>query len=66
MSLSILDVLLNAQVNFGNVVRFNPIVAKDPMFRIAMDQLTNGIDALENGQSPDDTYTDPVRPVPHD
>ena len=62
MSVSILEVLLNAQVNFDNVATFNPSVARDPMFMIATEQLRNGIEALESGQSPEDTYTEAGAP----
>lgn len=59
MSVSILEVLMNAQINFENVARMNAAVSRHPMFMLATEQLKNGIAALEAGQSPDDTYTEP-------
>ena len=56
MSLSNLEVLLNAQINFETVAKMVPGIGGHPIFAIATEQLKNGIAALEAGQSPDDTF----------
>lgn len=52
MSTTVLEALQNAKVNFETVGRmggnFNPI------YLIAIEQLNNGIEALENGKGADD------------
>ena len=46
MSLSILEVLMNAQINLQTFQQMNPAVARHPIFMIAKQQLDNGIQAL--------------------
>ena len=56
MSLSILEVLMNAQINLQTFQQMNPAVARHPIFMIAKQQLDNGIQALEDRQSPGADY----------
>ena len=51
MSTTALQALQNAQINFRTVAKS---VGDNLFFLIAMDQLDNGIAALENGKAPDD------------
>lgn len=55
MGLTVLECLMNAQVNFNNVRRMG---FRDPIFEIAMKQLNNGIKALGAGRMPDDLIED--------
>ena len=56
MSLSILEVLMNAQMNFETAAKMVPGLSRHPIFAMALEQLENGIEALENGQSTDSEY----------
>ena len=56
MSISILEVLMNAQMNFETVSKLVPGVGRHPIFAMASEQLKNGIEALENGRSADSEY----------
>lgn len=62
MSVSIFEVLMNAQMNFETVSKLVPGLGRHPIFTMASEQLKNGIEALENGQSIHDEYVE----VPHD
>lgn len=53
MSTTALEAIQCAQINFNNVANLNPSLENHPMWKIAMDQLGNGIDAMENGNDPD-------------
>lgn len=52
MSTSVIEALRNAQVNLKTLAKIG--LAQNPIYEIAMEQLHNGIGALENGKSPDD------------
>lgn len=54
MSTTVLDALMNAQINLQNLAK-QAFIDKHPFFVIGMDQLGNAIEALENGMSPHDT-----------
>jgi len=56
MSVSILEVLMNAQMNFETASKMVPGLGRHPIFAMASEQLKNGIEALENGQSIHDEY----------
>lgn len=49
---TVLDALRNAQYNFENVGRMGGNA--NPFFVIALDQLTNAVEALENDKKPSD------------
>ena len=49
MSTTVLEVLLNAQINFQDAGRMG--CNHNPIFLMAMDQLNNGIAAIENGKT---------------
>lgn len=53
MMTTILEALQNAQCNFETVARLG-CGSNNPIYTIAMDQLKNAIEALENGMKPDD------------
>lgn len=48
---TVLEALQNAQINFETMSRTG--LGKHPIFAIAIEQLKNGVKALENGKSPD-------------
>jgi len=50
MSLTILEVLKNAQINLRNCEESNPYVSTDIFFKLGRDQLDSAIRALENGK----------------
>lgn len=52
MSTTVIDALQNAQINFETIGKMG--ANRNPIFMIAMEQLTNAITALENGRQPDD------------
>jgi hypothetical protein len=47
-----LDALQNAKCNFETIGRMG--AGSHPIFAIALEQLSNGIKALENGKAPND------------
>lgn len=49
---TVIDALRNAQLNFTTIGRMG--ASRSPIFVIAMQQLENGIQALENGKAPND------------
>jgi hypothetical protein len=51
MSTTVLEALKNAQTNFETLG--NQGLKRNPIFAIAISQLTNGVLALENGRAPD-------------
>ena len=53
MSTTVLEVLENAQINFRTFCNLNKTVALQPIFIIALEQLDNGIKALQKGHKPD-------------
>ena len=52
MSTTVHECFINAQCNFENVIRLGG--GKNPIFMIAMEQLNNGLAALENGKNLED------------
>jgi hypothetical protein len=52
MSTTVLEALQNAELNFKNVGRMG--AKNNPIYMMAMEQLKNAIEALENGRKPDD------------
>ena len=50
---TVLDALENAKCNFETIGRMG--AGSHPIFAIALEQLNNGIKALENGKSANDT-----------
>ena len=52
MSTTVLEALQNAQCNFENIRKMG--FKNNPLYEFAMDQLKNGIEALEKGKNPDD------------
>jgi len=49
--LSGIEILECAKINFENLVKMNPGIARHPMYMIAMEQLENGIKLIENEDS---------------
>lgn len=43
-----IEYFLNAEINFENFAKMNPSVLNHPIFKIAQEQLKNGIQVLEN------------------
>ena len=60
MAVSIFEVFMNAQMNLETFAQMNMAAAKNPLFLLGMEQLKNGIAALESGQGADDTYSEPA------
>ena len=58
MSTTVIEALANAQINFETVGRMG--ANGNPIFRIAMGQLTNAITALENGKLLDDVIQENI------
>ena len=58
MSTSVIDALRNAQCNFETIGKFG--FSQNAIFIIAMEQLNNGITALENGMMADDIIQENV------
>lgn len=56
--MDILEVLQCSQINFDNLVRAYPLLAKDPFYRIARYQLDEGVRALEGKPSREIELTD--------
>lgn len=52
MSTTVIDALHNAKINFETLGNMG--LSKNPFFVIAMEQLKNGIEALDNGLNADD------------
>lgn len=52
MSTTVLEALQNAQINFETIGRMG--ANRHPIFMMALEQLSNGIKALNNGMSIDD------------
>ena len=52
MSTTVHEALLNAQINFQNLGRMG--AAGNPLYMIAMEQLNNGLEAIDNGMILDD------------
>lgn len=48
--LSILEIAENAKINFENVVKMNPVLARYPLFAIGMEQLKKVIKRLEEDE----------------
>ena len=42
-----------AKINFENVVKMNPALGEHPIFKMAMEQLKNGLEKLEKEDSKD-------------
>lgn len=51
MITTVIEALENSKVNFENVGRMG--AAKNPLYMIAMQQLNNALEALENVNNPD-------------
>ena len=58
MSTTVFDALQNARTNFKTIGRL--WADSNPIFIIAMEQLTNAITALENGKAPDDVIQEHI------
>lgn len=54
MSTTVLDALLNAQINFKNAEDMQPALQRNPVFKIATNQLNNALEAIKNDMSLDD------------
>lgn len=52
MSTTVLESLQNAQINIETVGNMG--ANRSPIYKMAVEQLKNGIKALENGMKPDD------------
>lgn len=52
MSTTVLETLQNAQTNFENLGRMG--IKHNSIYTIAMEQLKNGLDSLENGKKLND------------
>jgi len=52
MATTVLEALEGAKINFENLGRMG--LENNPFFRLAMNQLKNGVEALENGKHPND------------
>ena len=52
MSTTVLEALQNAELNFKTVGRMG--AKNNPIYMVAMEQLKNAIEALENGKKPDE------------
>ncbi len=46
-----LELLRCAEINFGNLTKMNPQIAQHPMFQIAMSQLKEAIQKLEEKEA---------------
>ena len=51
MSTTVLDALRNAKINFETICRRGMLI--DPVFVIALEQLSNAVSALEKGRASD-------------
>jgi hypothetical protein len=58
MSTTVIDALMNAKVNFETLGRMG--ARNNPIYMIALEQLSNAIEALENGKAPDDIIQEHV------
>ena len=58
MSTTVLEALENAKTNFETLGRMG--AKTNPIYLIAMEQLENGVKALENGKNPDDTIQENI------
>ena len=56
MSITVLDTLYNAQVNFGMIGRVEML--DNPTFMAAMSELNKAIAAIENGKRPDEAINE--------
>lgn len=56
VSLTILEVLLNAQINFGNAQTIMPLLKQNPLFLLAKQQLDNSLLLLSAGASLDSVF----------
>lgn len=48
---SALECLQNAQINFENLARMAPVVGNHPIYKLAKEQLDNGIEKLEGEEN---------------
>lgn len=58
MSTTVLDALEGAKINFETLGRFG--LSANPIYIIAIGQLTNGIAALRNGRAPRDVIQESI------